>query len=81
MRGNLIERFTQIFRHILHNPHLIKADDSYSLEEIWKGLTEKKVYSPSTGFFDGVSSLDKYVRLYIDLKKEWHNEFRKVTGP
>lgn len=71
MRGNLIERFTQIFRHLLHNPHLIKADDSYSLDEIWKGLIEKKTYSRRSSFNDSASAIDKYVRLYIDLRREW----------
>lgn len=71
MRGNLIDRFTAIFRHLLHNPTLIKSDGSYNLEEIWTGLVEKKVYSPTTGFFDGVSSLDKYVKCYVELKNEW----------
>lgn len=79
MRGFLIDRFTQIFRHLLYNPHLIKADGSYSLEEIWKGLVEKKVYSPRTGFFDGVSSLDKFIKLYVDLKNEWRNQQSKST--
>lgn len=71
MRGSLIERFTEIFRHLLYNPHLIKADDSYSLDEIWKGLIEKKTYSERSSFNDSASAIDKYVRLYIDLRREW----------
>lgn len=67
----MIDRFTAIFRHLLYNPHLIKADGSYSLDEIWKGLILDKVYSPHSGFNDCATSLDKYIRLYVDMRREW----------